>query len=130
MTSVGLDLQYRPDLPAIIARWQRTVTPAELQAGYEAILAAADAASCSRWLLDLRRREDLTEPTVNAWFSGVFAPMLRGRYAEAARLAFLISPLRAQQTVTVIVSATDTDCETATFTDEATAYAWLSRSVG
>ena len=130
MNSVGLDLLHRSDLPAIIARWQRTVTPAELQAGYEAILATADAAGCSRWLLDLRRREDLTEPTVNAWFGSVFAPMLRGRYTEAARLAFLISPLRAQQAVTAVVSATDTDCEIATFTNEATAYAWLNRSVG
>lgn len=130
MTSVGLDLLHRPDLPAVIARWQRAVTPAELQAGYEAVLAAADAAACGRWLLDLRRREDLTEPTVNAWFGSVFAPLLRGRYPEAVRLAFLISPLRARQPVTAIVSATNTDCEIATFTDEATAYAWLSRSVG
>lgn len=130
MTSVGLDLLHRPDLPAVIARWQRAVTPAELQAGYEAVLAAADAAGCGRWLLDLRRREDLTEPTVNAWFGSIFAPLLRGRYPEAVRLAFLISPLRAQQPVTAIVSATDTDCEIATFTDEATAHAWLGRSVG
>ena len=126
MLSIGLDLQHRPDLPAVIARWQREVTPAELQAGYEAVLAAADAAACGRWLLDLRRREDLTEPVVNAWFSRVFAPALRGRYPEAVRLAFLISPLRARQPVMAVVSATDTDCEIATFTDEATAHAWLS----
>ena len=127
MNSVGLELLHRPDLPAIIARWQRAVTPAELQAGYEAVLAAADAAACGRWLLDLRRREDLTEPTVNAWFGSTFAPRLRGRYAEAVRLAFLVSPLRAQQPVMAIVSATTTDCEIATFTDEARAHAWLSR---
>ena len=130
MTSAGLDLLHRPDLPAVIARWQREVTPAELRAGYEAVLAAADAAGCGRWLLDLRRREDLTEPVVNTWFGSVFAPALRGRYPEAVRLAFLISPLRAQQSVTAIVSAIDTDCEIATFTDEATAHAWLSRKVG
>ena len=125
MSTIGLDLLHRPDLPAIIARWQRTVSPAELQAGYEAVLAAADAATCGRWLLDLRRREDLTEPTVNAWFSTHFAPTLRGRYPEAARLAFLVSPLRADEPVTAVVAATD--CEVATFTDEATAHVWLSR---
>ena len=128
MSTYGLDLLHRPDLPAIIARWQRPVTPAELQAGYQALLAAADAAGCGRWLLDLRRREDLTEPSVNAWFSTQFAPALRGRYAEAVRLAFLVSPLRAQQSVMAVVSATTTDCEIATFTDEAAAHTWLARA--
>jgi len=126
MTNPGLDLLHRPDLPALIARWHHEVTPAELQAGYEALLAAADAAGCARWLLDLRRREDLTEPTVNAWFGEIFAPALRGRYAEAVRLAFLVSPLRAGQPVSAIVSAATTDCKIATFTDEAAAHAWLA----
>lgn len=123
----GLDLLHRADLPALIARWHREVTPAELQAGYEALLAAADAAGCGRWLLDLRRREDLTEPTVNTWFGETFAPALRGRYAEAVRLAFLVSPLRAVQPVMAIVSAANADCEIATFIDEAAAHAWLAR---
>ncbi|WP_151086212.1 hypothetical protein [Hymenobacter baengnokdamensis] len=126
MTNHGLDLLHRPDLPVVIARWQRAVTPTELRAGYESLLATADAVSCGRWLLDLRRREDLTEPTVNTWFSTEFAPGLRGRYGEAVRLAFLVSPLRAAQPVMAIVSATTTDCQIATFTDEAAAYAWLA----
>jgi hypothetical protein len=104
MTNHGLDLLHRPDLPALIARWYRAVTPAELRAGYESILVAADAAGCARWLLDLRRREDLTEPTVNTWFGDVFG-----------------------QPVMAIVSAATTDCEIATFTDEAAAHAWLAR---
>jgi len=128
MSTYGLDLLHRPDLPALIARWHREVTPAELRAGYEAMLAAADAAACGRWLLDLRRREDLTEPTVNAWFGTEFAPALRGRYAEAVRLAFLVSPLRAGQPVVAVVSAAHTDCEIATFTDEAAAHSWLARA--
>jgi hypothetical protein len=126
MNNHGLDLLHRPDLPALIARWHRAVTPAELRAGYESILVKADAACCARWLLDLRRREDLTEPTVNTWFGEVFAPGLRGRYPEPVRLAFLVSPLRAGQPVTAIVSAATTDCEIATFTDEAAAHAWLA----
>jgi hypothetical protein len=127
MTNHGLDIVHRPDLPALIARWHREVTPAELQAGYEQLLAAADTAACARWLLDLRRREDLTEPTVNSWFGQTFAPALRGRYAEAVRLAFLVSPLRAGQPVMAIVSAANTDCQIATFTDEAAAHDWLAR---
>jgi len=127
MLPLGLTLTNRPDLPALIARWQREVTPAELRAGYETVLQAADAASCSRWLLDLRRRQDLADTGLNTWFSHVFAPSLRGRYPQPVRLAFLISPLRAQQTVTAAVSPADSDCEIATFTDEAAAHQWLAR---
>lgn len=126
MLAPGLTLAYRPDLGLIIARWQREVTPAELQSGYLAIRAAADAAHCSEWLLDLRRREDVIEPAVNAWFSREFAPSLRGRYERAARLAFLVSPLRAKRSVTAMVSAADADCQLATFMDEADAYRWLA----
>ncbi|NML65873.1 hypothetical protein HHL22_11720 [Hymenobacter sp. RP-2-7] len=121
----GLDLLHRPDLPAIIARWQHDVTAAELQTGYEALRDLADRAPCHRWLLDIRRRADLTEPAINAWFGEVFAPSLRGRYAAAARLAFLVSPLRAHEPVMAIVSPHNTDCAIATFTNEAAAYQWL-----
>jgi hypothetical protein len=130
MSNYGLDLVYRPDLPALIARWQREITPQELQSGYQAVLTAADAAGCSRWLFDLRRREDVVEPTVNAWFGTTFAPSLRGRYGAPVRLAFLVSPLRAQRAVTAVVSAADTDCRIATFTDEAAAHAWLAQAEG
>lgn len=130
MSNYGLDLVYRPDLPALIARWQREVTPQELQAGYQAVLTAADAAGCSRWLLDLRRREDVVEPAVNAWFGTTFAPALRGRYGAPVRLAFLVSPLRAQRAVTAVVSAADADCRIATFTDEAAAHTWLAQAEG
>jgi len=126
MLASGLTLAHRPDLGVLIARWQREVTPAELQSGYLAIRAAADAADCGQWLLDLRRREDVIEPAVNAWFGREFAPSLRGRYERAARLAFLVSPRRAQQPVTAMVSAADTDCQLATFMDEAEAYRWLA----
>lgn len=125
MPPFGLDLLHRPDLPALIARWQHDVTPPELQGGYEALRALADQVACHRWLLDIRRRADLTEPAINAWFGEVFAPSLRGRYPAAARLAFLVSPLRAHEPVMAIVSPHTTDCAIATFTDEAAAYQWL-----
>jgi hypothetical protein len=102
MFAPGLTLAYRPDLGLVIARWQREVTPTELQSGYLAIRATADEAQCSQWLLDLRRREDVIEPAVNA-------------------------PLRAQQPGTAMVSAADADCQLATFIDEAQAYQWLAR---
>ena len=123
MNDHGLDLLHRPDLPALIARWQREVTTAELRRGYEAIRAIADATNCAHWLLDLRRRQDLTEPALNAWFGHEFIPSLRGRYAEGVRMAFLISPLRASHAVTAQPS--DAACAFATFTDEAAAHLWL-----
>ncbi len=128
MPDHGLDLVYRPDLPALFARWQREIMPQELRVGYQAVLAAADEAQCSQWLLDLRRREDVIEPVVNAWFGTTFAPSLRGRYAAPVRLVFLVSPLRVQQPVTTAVSAENTNCRIATFTDEAAAHAWLART--
>lgn len=125
MVAPGLTLAHRPDLGLVIARWQREVSSAELQSGYLAIRAVADEARCGQWLLDLRRREDVIEPAVNAWFGGEFAASLRGRYAGPARLAFLVSPLRAQQPIKVDIFAATADCRLATFTDEAAAYKWL-----
>jgi hypothetical protein len=113
-------------LGLVIARWQRDIAPAELRGDYLAIRAVADEAACGRWLLDLRRRDDITEPTVNHWVGYEFAPSLRGRYATPARLAFLVSPLRAQQPVLVEVSAEESDCLIATFTEEAAACDWLT----
>lgn len=125
MHAPGLDLLHRPDLPALIARWQHEVSPAALQTHYEALRQLADDTACHRWLLDLRRRGDLTEPAVNAWFGQVFAPSLRGRFVSPARLAFLVSPLRADEPITAQVSTTTADCAIATFTNEAAAYQWL-----
>ena len=126
MSAPSITLAHRSDLGLVIARWQREITPAELRHDYLAIRTAADAAGCGQWLLDMRRREDVTEPQVNGWFGHEFAPSLRGRYAAPARLAFLVSPLRAQQPVTAVVSAAEADCLIATFTEEAAACHWLT----
>jgi hypothetical protein len=126
MSALSLILTHRADLGLVIARWQRDTTPAELRGEYLAIRAVADAAGCGHWLLDLRRRDDVTEPTVNQWFSREFAPSLRGRYAAPARLAFLVSPLRAQQPVAAGVVVARADCLIATFTEEAAACDWLT----
>jgi hypothetical protein len=126
MSGPSITLTHRPDLGLVIARWQRDIAPAELRGDYLAIRAVADEAACGRWLLDLRRRDDITEPTVNHWVGYEFAPSLRGRYAAPARLAYLVSPLRAQQPVLVEVSAEESDCLIATFTEEAAACDWLT----
>ena len=134
MHAHGLEITPRPDLPAIVARWQREITAAELRAGYFAILAAADALGCWRWLLDLRRREELASPELTTWVNDDFFPQLVGRYASPVRLAFLISPRRAahgqSDSSVAAISATerpDTHYFTSLFTDEAVAYQWLAR---
>lgn len=133
MVAFGLEITPRPDLPAVVARWQREITAAELQAGYFAILEAADTHNCWRWLLDLRRREELSSPELSAWLNTDFFPKLPRRYAQPVRMAFLVSPLRAmqEQSDSSISSITATSqaalgYRTALFTDEAAAYQWLA----
>jgi hypothetical protein len=131
MTDHGLDIVNRPELPALVARWQREITPPELQAGYQAILAAADACGCWRWLLDLRRREELATADINRWMEHSFLPLLAHRYAQPVRIAFLVSPLRALQLVNATGAEAPTNAvvhthQQATFIDEAAAYAWLA----
>lgn len=97
MSEFGLEITPRPDLPAVVARWQREITTPELKAGYFTILEAADALGCWRWLLDLRRRAELSSPELTTWVNTEFFPKLVRRYPAPVRLAFLASPLRAAQ---------------------------------
>ncbi len=129
MSDHGLAITYRADLPAIVARWQREVAPTELQAGYLAVLAAADATACTRWLLDLRRRNDVAAAAANAWIADVYFPQLANRYAEPVRLAFLVSPSRAVVAPPTVAPAHDASAayETGIFIDEAAAYQWLAQ---
>ena len=142
MSDFGLEITPRPDLPAIIARWQREISEQdgepELQRGYLAILAAGDTLGCWRWLLDLRRREELTSPALTLWLNTSFFPQLIGRYAAPVRIAFLISPLRAIQERSTNASAgsvsvlsvayrPEQSYHSGLFTDEAAAYHWLAQ---
>ena len=134
MPDFGLDITPRPDLPAVIARWQREISETELHDGYFAILAAADALACWRWLLDLRRREALATPALTHWIDHDFFPLLVNRYPTPVRIAFLVSPLRAQQQASDSLAATisaksrpEAGYLTALFTDEAAAYRWLAQ---
>lgn len=54
------------------------------------------------------------------------APLLRRRTGAPVQLAFLVSPHRAPQSVTAVVSAAGAACRIATFADEAAAHAWLA----
>ncbi|WP_035558873.1 hypothetical protein [Hymenobacter sp. IS2118] len=134
MVAFGLEISPRPDLPAIVARWQREITAQELKEGYFAVLATADEHGCWRWLLDLRRREELTSPKLADWLETDFFALLPQRYTAPVRMAFLVSPLRAIQAQTASSVATISSNQrpnqgyyTAIFTDEAAAYQWLAQ---
>ena len=53
-----LDISYRADLDVLVARRLRPVELPELQAGYEQMLAAAQAGAGRRWLVDVRHRSN------------------------------------------------------------------------
>ena len=134
MPDFGLDISPRPDLPAIVARWQREIDEPELRAGYTAILTAGDTHACWRWLLDLRRRDELATRSLATWIETDFFPRLVGRYPAPVRLAFLVSPRRASLDTTEGSAAAITAGSqaahgyiTGLFTDEAAAYAWLAQ---
>ncbi|MGY2133093.1 hypothetical protein ACW9KT_12750 [Hymenobacter sp. HD11105] len=73
-------ITYRPDLKILIVRWHQDADPEVLQADYHAMLAAAQEHSCSRWLIDVRRREG-NNPEISAWASTVFYPLAASRLA-------------------------------------------------
>ena len=134
MPDFGLEIMSRSDLPAVVARWQREISARELQDGYTAILTTADEMGCWRWLLDLRRREELSTLEISEWMHSAFFPQLIGRFALPVRIAFLASPLRAQQQESDSTAASlsvnsrpERGYLSALFTDEAAAYAWLAQ---
>jgi len=133
MSDFGLEITLRPDLPAVVARWQREIAVPGLQAGYFAVLNAADALGCWRWLLGVRRRNELATPELTTWMNAEFFPKLVRRYAQPVRVAFLFSPLRALQEQSASSAATistnprpNQGYFTALFTDEAAAHRWLA----
>ena len=69
-------LTYLEDQHLLIARWLRPVLLSELQAHYEALLAAAVThGHCRHWLPDVRRRI-INDAAVVQWFGQEFAPRL------------------------------------------------------
>ncbi|MGI4885683.1 MAG: hypothetical protein ACRYFR_12055 [Janthinobacterium lividum] len=86
-----LRLAYRPDVHQLVARWRRPVSGAELRRGYWALLAAAEAAACPYWVVDVRGRDAL-DAAATRWLTATFLPLLPARLAGTAYLAYLVSP--------------------------------------
>ncbi|MFD1469349.1 hypothetical protein ACFQ48_14050 [Hymenobacter caeli] len=86
-----LHLAYRPDLHLLVGRWRRPVSGAELRRGYRALLAAAEAAACPRWLVDVRGRGPLDADAAR-WLLGEFLPRLPACLPGPVCLGYLVSP--------------------------------------
>ena len=128
----SLQLAYRPDLDMLTARWFTESDLPQLQEEYAAVLAAGLAAGTTRWLLDVRRRD---VPTAEAahWVSFEWLPRAAAQVGGPLRLAFLISPLRAealrtaanlQPSVRAVLDSPQ-PYQLQTFGDEGAAVTWL-----
>ena len=87
-----LEISYRADLDVLVARWLRPVELPELQAGYEQMLAAAQAGAGRRWLVDVRRRFN-THRIGAQWMVGSLLPRLGPTLGGRSRLAYLMAPI-------------------------------------
>jgi hypothetical protein len=87
-------IQFRSDLQVLVARWPADAPFAQLQADFEAILREAQAQQTAYWLLDVRRRDELT-PELAYWTTHEFFPRAAGALGpQTLRIATLASPAR------------------------------------
>jgi hypothetical protein len=94
MSSTTCTIQYRPDLEALVVRWPSDAPLLQLQADFAAILAVAQQHDTARWLLDVRRREQIS-PELGRWTTTVFYPHAASRLApQALHISVLCSPAR------------------------------------
>lgn len=123
----SLQVAYRPDLGHLTGRWLRSVTEAELHAGYSALRQAALHHRCGHWLIDTRRRTNrsLDGPE---WVTSRFLPEVQQALGGPLRVCFLVLPdylasLPAQAT---LPAALGSPVQFARFVDEGAANAWLA----
>jgi hypothetical protein len=81
-------LDYRPEQHLLIGRWLRPASLPEIQAHYQALLAAALVHDkCHHWLLDVRRRPAI-DPDAALWFREEFGPQLPLALGQPVALAY------------------------------------------
>jgi hypothetical protein len=127
-------VSFRPDLNVMVVRWRAQAPLAAVQADYAKMLAAAEACGFSDWLLDMRRRENVTAE-LSAWVSQVFCPVAVARLApHRVRMAVLRPPARREASRTnpkqkqpMALSADPAQpYDVRLFDDEREALGWLS----
>ena len=94
MSAVTCSIQYRPDLDILVVRWPDDAALLQLQADFTAVLAAAQQHNVARWLLDVRRREQISVE-LGRWTTTLFYPQAASRLApQVLHISVLCSPAR------------------------------------
>jgi hypothetical protein len=123
----------RHDLGILVARWSDDAPVAQLQASYEELLQAAIVHGLSRWLLDVRRRDQL-DPAFGQWTTHVFYSDAAARLTPLPlRVALLCSPVRlgiyeadaAQQQYLAYGLSPEREYQLHLFIEEGPAMQWL-----
>ena len=117
-----LEITHRPDTGFLIGRWLRSVDDAELQAGYEALYAAARHLRCGTWLVDARRRTD-RRLNRREWIVTEFLPEVHRHLGLPLRVAFLVLPAHWHEAG---AGGQVGDFHFGRFPDEGAANAWLA----
>jgi hypothetical protein len=123
--TLDASLQHRPDLPALILRWQGEASSSSIQRSYQQLLTSAFRFSCWYWLIDLRRRNRRDEELVS-WLAQGICP----RLVAGTRIACLVSPcqLTASATATAGLRPPDAIYQIGLFITEKEAHEWLELS--
>ncbi|MBX0291152.1 hypothetical protein K3G63_11910 [Hymenobacter sp. HSC-4F20] len=133
MSDAECNITARPDLGILVARWTADAPATELRAQYATILASAQQHQLSRWLLDVRRRDQL-DPEIGQWTTHVFYPEVARVLAPLpVRLGVLCSPARLaiynqaadQHQFLSYGLAAERPYQLQLFIEEGTALAWL-----
>ncbi|PJJ59139.1 hypothetical protein CLV45_0554 [Hymenobacter chitinivorans DSM 11115] len=129
----AFSLTHRPDLGLLIGRWPGDAPVPELQADFKALLQQAEQQHVAHWLLDVRRRDQLS-PELGHWANYTFYPLASTRLAPLLlRIAVLCSPTRLavydadaeQQEYLRYGLAAERPYQLRLFSDEGQAMRWL-----
>ncbi|WP_317044262.1 class I SAM-dependent DNA methyltransferase [Hymenobacter roseosalivarius] len=127
-------LSYRPDLDVLTGRWSADSPLAGIRADYEAVLVAGRTHHTARWLLDVRRRVQLSVDVLG-WVTHDWLPRTIVALAPARpRMAYLITPAREQAFLSNAVTQPDMQhildparpYDLRLFNDEGEAMRWLT----
>ncbi|QJX46095.1 hypothetical protein HMJ29_03720 [Hymenobacter taeanensis] len=93
MPTESFTLTPRPDLGILVARWAENAPYPQLQRDFSALLATAQEHNVWRWLLDVRRRDQLA-PELGHWTTHLFFPEAAQLASGLLRIAVHCSPAR------------------------------------
>ncbi|HEX8351025.1 MAG TPA: hypothetical protein VF598_13765 [Hymenobacter sp.] len=94
MPTTTCSIAHRPDLGVLVVRWPEDAPLPQLQTDFAGILQVAEQHETARWLLDVRRRDQLS-PEFGHWTTSTFFPSAAARLIpQVLRLSVLCSPVR------------------------------------